>query len=74
MKRRSIFTLLLLLLCSLSFAQKKLVVEDRSQSNDVYSSDGDEAAIIIRCDQSIPLSFSSSMDKSANPFRTELQG
>lgn len=58
----------------MAIAQKVLEVEDISQPNDVYSSAIDEAAVIIRCHQSIPLKFSSSMDKSADPFRTELQG
>lgn len=74
MQSRFFLSFLLLLSCSMAFAQRTLLVEDRSQSNDVYSSDGDEAAVIIRCDQSIPLTFSSTMDKSAEPFRTELQG
>ena len=74
MKTRLFLSLLLSIVCSMAFAQKTLEVEERSQANDVYSSDGDEAAIIIKCNQTIPLQFSSSMDKSADPFRTELQG
>ena len=73
------FKKLLLLAClflvaNMACAQKVLEVKDISQPNDVYSSTADEAAVIIRCHQSIPLRFVSSMDKSADPFRTELQG
>lgn len=59
---------------SMIHAQNVMEVKDVSQPNDVYSSANDEAAVLIRCHQSIPLKFSSSMDKSAEPFRTELQG
>ena len=62
------------LLGSVAFAQNVFEVKDISQPNDVYSSADDEAALVIRCHQTIPLSFSSSMDKSAEPFRSELQG
>ena len=51
MKTRLFLSLLLSIVCSMAFAQKTLEVEERSQSNDVYSSDGDEAAIIIKCNQ-----------------------
>lgn len=74
MQKRNLIAALLLMVCSVAFPQKKLEVEDRSQGTDVYSSEGNEAAVMIRCDRSIPLTFASSMDKSADPFRTELQG
>lgn len=63
-----------ILIGSFVHAQSVLEVKDISQPNDVYSSPNDEAAVLIRCHQSIPLKFISSMDKSAQPFRTELQG
>ena len=69
-----IFATCFLMIGSLAQAQKILEVKDISQPNDVYSSANDEAAVIIRCHESIPLYFTSSMDKSADPFRTELQG
>ena len=72
-KRTFIFAFLLLICCMIQ-AQNVLEVKDISQPNDVYSSPNDEAAIIIRCHTSIPLKFISSMDKSAEPFRTEVQG
>ena len=71
---KKFITVCLLLIGNLSFAQNVLEVENISQPNDVYSSPNDEAAIIIRCKESIPLKFISSMDKNAEPFRTELQG
>ena len=55
-------------------SQNVLEVKDVSQPNDVYSSANDEAAVAVICHQSIPLSFSSTMDKSAEPFSTELLG
>lgn len=72
-KKLTLF-LTLLLAGSMAYAQGVLQVTDVSQPNDVYSSANDEAAVIIRCHESIPLRFSSSMDKSATPFQTELQG
>ena len=59
---------------SIAFAQNTLEVIETSRPNDVYSNVNDEAAVIIRCHESIPLTFSSSMDKKADPFRKELQG
>ncbi len=55
-------------------AQNVLEVQDVSQPNDVYSSESNEAAVIVKCHQSIDLSFSSTMDKEVRPFRTDLQG
>lgn len=55
-------------------AQNVLEVKDISQPNDVYSSDGNEGAVIIKCNQSIPLKFVSTMDKDVVPFNMELQG
>ena len=74
MMKKMIFSACLFLMGNMAFAQNILEVKNISQPNDVYSSANDEAAIIIRCHQSIPLSFVSSMDKSAQPFRSELQG
>ena len=74
MKIKIILSACLFLMGSMAFAQNVFEVKDISQPNDVYSSADDEAALLIRCHQSIPLSFSSSMDKSADPFRTEIQG
>lgn len=74
MYKKTILFLALLLVGSMTYAQGVLQVTDVSQPNDVYSSASDEAAVIIRCHESIPLRFSSSMDKSAAPFQTELQG
>lgn len=73
MKKTILFALFFLCGC-FTFAQDVLEVNDISQPNAVYTSPNDEAAVIIRCHESIPLGFSSSMDKSADPFRCELQG
>ena len=72
--KKTILFCLFLLVGSVAFAQKVLESKEVSQSNDVYTSQNDEAAVIIRCHESIPLRFSSSMDKGVEPFRTELQG
>ena len=71
---RKVLLLAALVATQMATAQNVLEVTDVSQPNDVYSSADNEAAIIVKCHQSIPLRFSSSMDKSANPFRTDLQG
>ena len=55
-------------------AQGILQIEDQSRPNDVYTSANDQAAVRIRCHHDIPLSFSSSMDKSADPFSTNIEG
>lgn len=55
-------------------AQNVLEVSNVSQPNDVFTSAKDEAAVAVICHKSIPLSFSSTMDKTAIPFKTELQG
>ena len=72
--KKIILSACLFLIGSMAFAQNVFEVKDISQPNDVYSSADDEAALVIRCPQSIPLTFSSSMDKSADPFRSEIQG
>jgi hypothetical protein len=65
---------LLALAPSFAQAQNVLEVSNVSQPNDVYSSAKDEAAVAIFCHQSIPLTFTSTMDKSATPFKTDVQG
>jgi len=67
-------TCLLAMTAVFAHAQNLLEVSNVSQPNDVYSSANDEAAVAIYCHRSIPLSFTSTMDKSANPFKTDLQG
>lgn len=74
MFKKSILSFCLLLIGGVATAQKNLEVKDISHPNDVFSSANNEAAVIIRCHESIPLSFTSSMDKSVEPFRRELQG
>lgn len=72
--KKGILLLCFFLIGGITIAQNILEVKDISKSNDVYSSEKDEAAIIIRCHESIPLTFSSTMDKSVDVFRKELQG
>lgn len=55
-------------------AQNVFELTDISQPNDIYSGEENEGAVLIRCSHSIPLRFSSSMDKSAEPFMTDIQG
>lgn len=55
-------------------AQNVFEVTDISQPNDIYSGEDDEAAVLIRCNHQIPLSFSSSMDKEVNVYMSDLQG
>ena len=74
MCKKTILSLCLLLTGGTANAQGILEVSNISQPNDVYSSANDEAAVIIRCHESIPLTFSSSMDKTANPFKVDLEG
>ncbi|MBR1712285.1 MAG: hypothetical protein IJ722_02625 [Alloprevotella sp.] len=73
MIRQTVFALLMLAAGSLG-AQNVLEATDISKPNDVFSSAGDEACVIVRCNRTIPLTFSSSMDKTADPFHTELEG
>lgn len=74
MNKKSILSVCLFLLGNMAFAQGVLQVTDISEPNDVFSSAEDEAAVMIRCHESIPLKFSSTMDKSVDPFQTEIQG
>ena len=74
MSKKTFLSICLFLIGNMAFAQGVLQMTDISQPNDVFSSAEDEAAVIIRCHESIPLKFISTMDKSADPFQTELQG
>ena len=74
MSKKSIVLMCMLLIGSMANAQGVLEIKDISHPNDVYSTDGDGAAVRIRCHESIPLTFSSTMDKDANPFYVDLQG
>ena len=74
MSKKHLLTLLFSVIATMAGAQGVLEVEDLSQANAVYSSEGEQAAVEIRCNHTIPLSFSSTMDKSVDLFSTELQG
>jgi tetratricopeptide (TPR) repeat protein len=55
-------------------AQNVFEVTDISQPNDIYSGEDNEAAVLIRCNHLIPLSFTSTMDKNVEPYMGDLQG
>lgn len=74
MWKKTVFSGFLLLIGGILNAQGVLEVTDISQPNDVFSSANDEAAVIIRCHESMSLSFISSMDKTANPFKVDSEG
>jgi tetratricopeptide (TPR) repeat protein len=66
---------LILSICSIAtFAQNVFELTDLSKPNDVFSGEENEACVIIRCHHSIPLSFSSTMDKEVKPWNTEREG
>ena len=58
-------TLLLLVLCALALgvnAQNTLSFEDESVQGDAYANSGDTARVVIRCHESMPLTFYSRAD------------
>lgn len=57
-----------------AFAQNVLEIKDISQPNDVYSSENNKAVVVVKCNKSIPLTFESTMDKSATPYNTSIEG
>ena len=74
MLKKSLLLLLACMMSALVGAQGVLEVDDLSQANAVYSSEGEKAAVEIRCNHDIPLKFTSTMDKSVDLFSTEIQG
>lgn len=72
--KKFISLIMMLVVVQVVIAQNVLQVTDVSQPNDVYSSDDNKAVVIIKCNQSIPLTFESSMDKSAKPYNTTIEG
>ena len=74
MLKKSLLLLLACMTSALVGAQGVLEVDDLSQANAVYSSEGEKAAVEIRCNHDIPLKFTSTMDKSVDLFSTEIQG
>lgn len=72
--KKILFFALSMLLGMTASAQGILQVEDQTNPSDVYTSTNDQAALRVRCHHDIALSFSSSMDKTANPFNTVLEG
>ncbi len=62
------------LIAHVASAQNILEVTDISQPNDVYSSEDGKAVVVVKCNKTIPLSFESTMDKSATPYNTKIEG
>ncbi len=73
MKRIVSFALMCVLAC-VAYSQNLLEITDISQPNDVYTGENDRGVVIFKCNQSIPLSFESTMDKSAQPYNVEVEG
>lgn len=46
---------MMLVFAQVMMAQNVLQVTDVSQPNDVYTGDNDKAVVIVKCNQSIPL-------------------
>ena len=74
MKKYFVLIVLMFFAIQVTKAQNVFDVTDISQENDIYSGEENEAAVLIRCNHSIPLSFSSSMDKVVNVYMSDLQG
>ena len=74
MKHYILLFLLLIFVVTTGSAQGILEVKDVSTPVDVYTSQNDEAAVMVRCHQSIPLTFSSSMDKEVEPYKVDKEG
>lgn len=74
MKKIFMLMAVLALTSQVMTAQNVFELTDISQPNDIYSGEENEGAVLIRCNHSIPLQFSSSMDKNAEPFMTDIQG
>ena len=68
MKKYFVLIVLMFFAIQVTKAQNVFDVTDISQENDIYSGEENEAAVLIRCNHSIPLSFSSSMDKVVNVY------
>ena len=71
-------TLFLLVLCALALgtsAQNNLVYEDESVQGDAYANSGDTARVVIRCHESMPLTFYSRADGGyVEPFEVRKEG
>ena len=71
-------TLFLLVLCALALgtrAQNNLAYEDESKQGDAYANAGDTARVVIRCHESMPLTFYSRADGGdIEPFEVRKEG
>lgn len=71
-------TLFLLVLCALALgakAQNNLAFENESLQGDAYANSGDTARVVIRCHESMPLTFYSRADGgNVEPFEVRKEG
>ncbi|MBP5507836.1 MAG: tetratricopeptide repeat protein [Prevotella sp.] len=74
MKKSVFLSVLFCFLCLEGLAQGVLEVKNISHPDEIYASGEEQAALRVRCNHSIPLRFSSSMDKQAEPFKTDIEG
>lgn len=72
--KKLVSLLMMLVFAQVMMAQNVLQVTDVSQPNDVYTGDNDKAVVIVKCNKSIPLTFTSTMDKSADPYNVATEG
>ena len=62
------------IISQMAAAQGVLQVTDLTNPNDVYPNDDNNGVVVVKCNKSIPLSFESSMDKTADPYNIESEG
>lgn len=74
MKKRLSLLVMLMGLCLVATAQKQMEVSDMTEAGDMFSGEGSYAAVEIHGENGMSLSFESTMDKSVQVFRKELQG
>ena len=73
--KKTFLMLTMSMLCFGAMAQNNMTYEDESVIGDAYASSGDTARVIIRCHDSMPLTFSSRVDGGpVEPFRVTKEG
>ena len=73
--RKTFLMLIMSMLSAGAMAQNNMTYEDESVIGDAYASSGDTARVIIRCHDSMPLTFSSRVDGgSVEPYRVTQEG
>ena len=74
MNKNILLLIAMFFLADMTRAQGVLEYEQISSDNEVYTCAGEQAALRVRCHHDIPLTFTSTMDKSAEPFNTTIEG